>query len=122
MDTWKKFAIIITVVVILVVPLTLLAINYNGWGAQLSTSLTPFTTGIQKVGQVIPTAMLENGYVMLIGYLAIPLLMFGFAVIYWNRDWGYKITGASATTNSASNYDNTMKREPEEPERASITK
>ena len=32
MESWKKYAIIITVVVIVAVPLTLLAIDYHGWG------------------------------------------------------------------------------------------
>ena len=120
METWKKFAIVITVVCILVIPLTLLVVNFNGWGANLSKQAVPITNGLHNIGKIIPTAMLNNGYIMLIAYLAVPILMFASALIYWNQDWGYKLTGSKAATNSASTYDNSMKREPDEPERSSV--
>jgi hypothetical protein len=119
MDTWKKVAILLVLVVILVIPLTLLAIDYNGWGTSLSKSTAPVTVGIHKLGEVIPSAMLNNGYIMILCYASIPILMFGFAVVYWNRDWGEKL-GQSTAPNPAAEFDNTMKREPDEPERSNV--
>ncbi len=91
METWKKMLIFFVIVIPIVIVLTLLAINYNGWGASLSTSTVPFTKGLHELGSKIPSMMLENGYIMLLVYLSVPALMFGFALLYWNKDWGYKL-------------------------------
>jgi hypothetical protein len=114
METWKKFAIVIAIVCVLVVPLTLLAVNFNGWGANLSKQAVPLTNGLHNIGKIIPTAMLNNGYIMLIGYLAVPVLMFASALIYWNQDWGYKITGGAPENGTLQNY--TPQRAPEDAE------
>jgi hypothetical protein len=119
METWKKYAILITLVVIAVIPLTLLAVNFNGWGKQVSGWTGPFTNGAFKLGLIIPNFMVSSGYNMLIIYILAgilyPLLI---AYVVWHFDVGYKFTGAAVAASPASGYDNTMRREPEEPERS----
>ena len=115
METWKKFTIFLIIVIPITISLTLLAINFNGWGTTVSQSTAGFTSGLQKIGAYIPTLMLQNGYIMLLCYISVPLLMFGFALLYWNKDWGYKLQGAASTTeNKLTDY--ATQREPDEPE------
>jgi hypothetical protein len=52
------------------------------------------------------------------GILAV--VMFGFAYWVWHWDIGYKISKSSAPS-VPDGYSNTMKREPEEPERSPTT-
>jgi hypothetical protein len=117
MKTWKLLVIFLAIIIPVTIIITLLAINFNGWGASVSQSTSGFTSGLQKMGAYIPNMMLQNGYIMLLIYIAVPALVFGFALLYSNKDWGY-ILQPQSSSNAASNYDNTMKREPEEPERS----
>ena len=98
MDSLKKWLIFLAVLIPIIIVLTLLAINYGGWGTSLSEAAIPITNGIHEIGKVIPNMMLENGYIMLLCYLSVPILMFGAALIYWNKDWGYKLQPANTTT------------------------
>jgi len=121
METWKKFAVIFSIVIILAVVLTLLAVNFNGWGAAVSGVSGPFTSGISRLMQSPLNWALAGGYQLLIFYLlafvAVPVAV---AYAVWHYDLPYKITGATAPS-PASNYDNSMRREPEEAERSPQT-
>jgi hypothetical protein len=50
--------------------------------------------------------------------------IFGFAYWVWHWDIGYKFSSTIAPSSAASGYDNTVNREPDEPERSNtpITK
>jgi len=65
---------------------------------------------------------LTDGWTVLIFYLVGTGLLLGFAMLWWNQDIPYKITGATTAASPASNYDNTMSREPSEPERQPTVK
>lgn len=118
METWKKFAIIFAVLAPLLIIITLLAVNFQGWGTAVSKTGGPFFTGLFNLGAMIPKFMLQDGYRMAIGYL-VGLLVIPLTVAYlvWHFDIGYKLGNASKSESPASGYDNTMSREPAQPEK-----
>jgi lipoprotein signal peptidase len=116
MQTWKKYAIVFTLIIVLVVVLTLLAVDYNGWGTSAGSVAGPVTNGLYELGNKPISWAQTNGYTMLIfyiiGILALPLIV---AYLVWHYDIGYKINGTAPTTGgSITGY--TAQREPEEPE------
>lgn len=125
MDTWKKYLIVTVILMSLVVFFTLAAVNFAGIGDKLSGVGGPFTTGAFKLGLGPLTWAQSGGYQMLVFYIINPLIIsLMVAYVVWHFDLGYKLTGAVASSSPAAGYDNTMKREPEEPERSNtpITK
>jgi len=98
MDSLKKWLIFLAVLIPIIIILTLLAIDYGGWGTSLSEAAVPVTDWIHNIGKVVPNMMLDNGYIMLLCYSMVPILMFGAALIYWNKDWGYKLQPENTST------------------------
>jgi len=118
----KVFIAIITIFVIIAIIAVLIAMNFMGWGTALSGIGGPFAAGFYKL-LVSPLSWASVGgwptllVFYIISFAIIPLLV---AYSVWHFDIPYKITGSTAPS-PASNYDNSMKREPEEPERSNIT-
>jgi hypothetical protein len=118
--SFKKY-LLITIPIFAVVIFALLAyLNVGGIGTKISGVGGPFAAGFQKL-LIGPLTWASAGgwptlaIFYLVGLIAIP---FSFAYIIWHYDVPYKITGATAPS-PASTYDNSMKREPDEPERSS---
>jgi hypothetical protein len=115
METWKKFAILFGILIPIIIVLTLLAVNFNGWGKQVSGISGPFTNGLYQLGLKLPQFMMQNGYTMIISYLLIfigfPLLV---AWAVWHWDVGYKFSNATTSNNKLEGYN--AQREPEDAE------
>ena len=75
METYKKFAIAAAILMILAIILTLLAVNFNGWGDAVSGVSAPLTSGLTKIGAAPLQWAQSNGYFMLIFYLAVFLAL-----------------------------------------------
>lgn len=120
----KVFAAIFAFVIIIAVLCVLLAMNFMGWGTALSGVGGPFAAGFYKI-LLAPFLWVVNGGwpTLLTGIVVIAALMLSTAYLTWHYDVPLKFTGATSAS-PASGYDNSMKREPEEPERSqsSITK
>jgi hypothetical protein len=118
--SFKKY-LLITIPIFAVVIFALLAyLNVGGIGTKISGVGGPFAAGFQKL-LIGPLTWASAGgwptlaIFYLVGLIAIP---FSFAYLIWHYDVPYKITGSTAAS-PASTYDNSMKREPDEPERSS---
>ena len=121
MDTWKKYLIVTVLLMSIVVALTLLAVNFQGWGTAVSSSTGPVTTGLYNIGANYLSFGLQSGYNMLLIIIVIPAIAIVISCyVTWHWDVGYMLSKNNASSSPASNYDNTMKREPEEPERSSV--
>lgn len=95
------------------------AVNWGGLGDTLAGFGGPVAAGIYNLAIGPVNWALSGGWptlavFYLIGIIVVP---FTFAYIIWHFDVPYKIQGATATT-PANDYTNTMRREPEEPERS----
>ena len=119
MDTWKKGLIAFAIIIPLTIVLTLGSLNYAGIGDTLTGWFGPVTRGFYNIGATILNWGLANGWNMAILFISVPALMVAFAYVVWHWDWGYKIPGTSSSpAAAASEYSSTLKREPDEPERA----
>jgi hypothetical protein len=114
METWKKFAIIFAIVIVIVVFVTLLAVDFQGWGKALGKSGGPFFNGLYNIGAMLPKFALSGGYNLILFYLIIVFACLITAYLVWHFDLGYKINGQKPTAASIQNYN--AQREPEEPE------
>jgi hypothetical protein len=118
--SFKKY-LLITIPIFAIVIFALLAyLNVGNIGTTLSGVGGPFASGFQKLLTGPLTWASTGGWptlaiFYLVGLIALP---FSVAYIIWHYDVPYKITGATAPS-PASSYDNSMKREPDEPERSS---
>ena len=91
MDTWKKFAAIFTILIVVVVIITLAAVNYQGLGTALTQWTGPFTNGLFNAGHSITTWMGASGYNMLLSGVGVIFLCVLSALAYWHWDVGYKL-------------------------------
>jgi hypothetical protein len=120
MDMSLKKYLLITIPIIAIVIFAVLAYaNFGGIGDTLSGVGGPFANGFYTL-LTGPLLWGANGgwptlaIFYLIGFILVP---FGLAYFVWHYDLPYKISGASQPS-PASNYDNSMQREPAEPERS----
>jgi hypothetical protein len=115
----KVLAILIIVACSIAVFAVMVAANLFGLGDALAGAGGPVAAGIYNLAIGPVNWALTGGWptlavFYLIGIIVVP---FTFAYIIWHFDVPYKISGATAVT-PANDYTNTMKREPDEPERS----
>lgn len=113
--TWLLVLMLVPVII------TLVAIaawqNWGGIGTALAGFGGPLGAGLVNIASMPMNFALAGTAQLAIVWGAIVLAMLGFAYWVWHWDIGYKLSrGTSASP--VLNYDNTMKREPEEPERS----
>jgi hypothetical protein len=120
MEMGLKKYLLITIPILLIVIFAFLAyFNVGGIGSSLSGVGGPFARGIYNLAIAPLNWALGGGWPTLAVFYLIGFVVVPFALAYavWHYDWPYKITGATANS-AVAGYDNTMKREPDEPERA----
>jgi hypothetical protein len=115
----KVYIAILAVAILVTVFAMLVATNQFGLGATFAGAGGPIATNIYNVLVGFPKWVISGGWPTLIagGMIAtiIPAVLLAYAT--WHYDLPCKLTGATASSSPASGYDNTMKREPDEPER-----
>lgn len=117
MDISKKALIIILIIAIAITAFAVAVIaNLGGLGTKLAGVGGPFATGLYKLFNGIPLWISGGGWpTLLVGILVfIVIIPCSVAYITWHYDVPYKITGTTAPINGYGN--NTVQREPEEPE------
>ena len=119
----KAFIAIIAVVVIVVSLAFCVTLNIGGLGTTLSGVGGPVAKGfynllVKPLQWALSSGWPTLGVFYLISFLAFPCFI---AYLVWHYDVPLKVTGA-ASASPASNFTNTMNREPETPERSPTTK
>jgi len=82
----------------------------------------PITVALRDAGRAPLQWGLTDGWTVLIFWTVAAIVVVGCCVLWFEKDITYKITGATTAASPASNYDNTMSREPAEPERQPTVK
>jgi hypothetical protein len=116
----KKYLLITIPIIAIVIFAVVAYANLGGIGTKLAGVGGPFASGFQKLLTGPLTWASAGGWptlaiFYLVGFIVVP---FSFAYLIWHYDVPYKFS-SSTQSSPASNYDNSMKREPEEPERSS---
>jgi hypothetical protein len=120
MEMSKKVLVALLIVAIIVTAVTMAALFVPAVRLWFTNISGPAGTGAINLLQT-PLKWALTGGANTIALWGVGLIvLFGFAYWVWHWDIGYKFTGAT-TPNPASGYDNSMKREPEEPERSQTT-
>lgn len=119
MESYKKYLIILAIIIPLVIVATLAFTNFAGIGDQLKGAGGPFAAGLYNVAVGPLNWALGGGFPTLALFYLLGLVVLPFSVAYiiWHYDVPYKIQGATAPSPTSA-YTNTMSREPPEPERA----
>ena len=118
----KVFAVILAVAIGLTAFCICAFLDIGGIGTALAGFGGPITVGLKNLGMAPLNWAVTDGWTVLIFYSVLLIGGLAFASIWWQYDIPYKITGATTAASPASNYDNTMSREPAEPERQPTVK
>ena len=110
---WVLF--LIALLIIAVIFATLVAVNFQGWGASLAGVGGPVAEGIYNVPATFFRWALSGGWPTMgaaLGGIAIAFCVFFY--LGWHYDVPYKLTGTSPTDSKITGY--IAQREPEDPE------
>ena len=118
----NQMFIAFAVVIFLAVLITLISTNTFGWGVAVAGFGGPLAVGLYKIFISPLNWALSGGWptlavFILLGFVALPI---GIAALTWHYDIPYKLQNTVAP-NPSNAYTATVKREPEEPERAPTT-
>jgi len=117
----KKILAVLLIAAIAGTAVTMAAIFVPAVGKFFASGTGPAGAAALSVAKAPLAWALSGGGPTIFGFWGIALLVvFGFAYWVWHWDIGYKISKSSAPS-VPDGYSNTMKREPEEPERSPTT-
>jgi hypothetical protein len=115
----KVYLAILVIAVSVTVFAMLVATNQFGLGKTFAGAGGPLAANAYNFLVGFPKWVINGGWpTLIVGFLVatvIPAAALAYAT--WHYDLPLRVTGAASSASPASGYDNTMKREPDEPER-----